>query len=377
MPLYALNQVSDERCEWLVPGMLKDKVLALLKTLHQRPRSRLVPLPDFAAEFCAAAPFARGQPVDALLKAVRERTQLEVQRADFKLDQLPPHLFMNFRVVDEHGRQLGMGRDLAALKAELGGQARSAFQALAALKLPTVAATSSRRGADRAAHRARRPRRRPRTKRAPRRRPCRRRRRQRHTALDLRRAARADGDRAGASRSLIGFPALIDHGDARDDRGLRRARVSPPPATAPACGGWSRCRSARALKYLEKNIPDLPAMAAAYCALGTPDELREQIVDAGARPRLPGRPAARPTRRRSRARIDEGRARLNADRARGRAAGRRPCSPSTRAARRKLKDAKPPKDVADDLDAQLQRLRRPSAFWPTRRGRACSTCRAT
>ena len=53
VPIYALNQVSDERCEWLVPGMLKDKVLALLKSLHQRPRSRLVPLPDYADEFCA------------------------------------------------------------------------------------------------------------------------------------------------------------------------------------------------------------------------------------------------------------------------------------------------------------------------------------
>ena len=37
--IYALNQVNDERCEWLVPGMLKDKVLALVKSLHQRPRS--------------------------------------------------------------------------------------------------------------------------------------------------------------------------------------------------------------------------------------------------------------------------------------------------------------------------------------------------
>ena len=52
---------------------------------------------------------------------MRERTSLAVQRADFKLEQLPPHLFMNLRVVDEHGRQLGMGRNLAALKAELGG----------------------------------------------------------------------------------------------------------------------------------------------------------------------------------------------------------------------------------------------------------------
>ncbi|HEY2189993.1 MAG TPA: ATP-dependent RNA helicase HrpA, partial [Caldimonas sp.] len=46
VPIYALNQASEDRCEWLVPGMLKEKVIALAKTLPQRPRSRLVPLPD-------------------------------------------------------------------------------------------------------------------------------------------------------------------------------------------------------------------------------------------------------------------------------------------------------------------------------------------
>ena len=75
---------------------------------------------------------------------MRERTQLAVQRNDFKLEQLPPHLLMNFRVVDEHGRQLGTGRHLASLKAELGGQARSAFQALAALKLPAAVPAQAR-----------------------------------------------------------------------------------------------------------------------------------------------------------------------------------------------------------------------------------------
>ena len=74
---------------------------------------------------------------------MRERTQLAVQRNDFKLEQLPAHLFMNFRIVDEHGRQLGTGRNLASLKAELGGQARTAFQALAALKLPAAAPAAS------------------------------------------------------------------------------------------------------------------------------------------------------------------------------------------------------------------------------------------
>ena len=99
VPVYALNQVNDERCEWLVPGMLKDKVLALVKSLHQRPRSRLVPLPDYAEQFVASTPFAQGSLLDALLKAVREKTQIDVLRNDFKLDALSPHHTMNFRIV--------------------------------------------------------------------------------------------------------------------------------------------------------------------------------------------------------------------------------------------------------------------------------------
>jgi ATP-dependent helicase HrpA len=138
VPIYSLNQVNDERCEWLVPGMLKDKVLALAKSLHQRPRSRLVPLPDYAQSFIEAVEFGHGGLLDVLLKHVRDKTQLGILRADFKLEQLAPHLLMNFRIDDEHGRQLGTGRNLAALKAELGGQARSAFQALAGLKVGAV-----------------------------------------------------------------------------------------------------------------------------------------------------------------------------------------------------------------------------------------------
>ena len=62
MPIYALNQVNAERVDWLVPGMLEAKVLALVKSLHQRPRSRLVPLPEYVAEFVASHDFAQGEP---------------------------------------------------------------------------------------------------------------------------------------------------------------------------------------------------------------------------------------------------------------------------------------------------------------------------
>jgi ATP-dependent helicase HrpA len=55
VPLYVLNQVNDERAEWLVPGMLKDKIQALLKSLPQRPRSRFVPLPESATRLAERA----------------------------------------------------------------------------------------------------------------------------------------------------------------------------------------------------------------------------------------------------------------------------------------------------------------------------------
>ena len=144
VPLFVLNQVNEERCEWLVPGMLKDKMQALLKSLHQKPRSRFVPLPEsaarIAAQFSEPGAFGHGGLVDALLRLVRDTTSLDVKRGDFKLDMLSPHHFMNFRVVDDDGRQMGTGRNLAALKAELGSQARGAFQALAGLKLATPSA---------------------------------------------------------------------------------------------------------------------------------------------------------------------------------------------------------------------------------------------
>src|SRR5690606_36944027 len=83
VPIYALNQVSDERCEWMVPGTAKAKLRALVKSSHQRPRSRLMPLAEFAQGFVEAANgegrFGAGSLVDAVLKAVRERTQLDVK----------------------------------------------------------------------------------------------------------------------------------------------------------------------------------------------------------------------------------------------------------------------------------------------------------
>ena len=351
VPIYALNQLSEERCEWLVPGMLAAKVLALVKSLHQRPRSRLVPLPEYADVFCASVPFAEGALLDVLLKAVRERTQLAVQRNDFKLETLPPHLWMNFRIVDEQGRQLGTGRNLAALKSELGVQARSAFQALAGLNLGGAAVISAPLDERAPAW--------PESTSAPTTAPI---------ATPIATPVAAPGARytdwifgelpelmelRKAGQTLVGFPALIDKGSAVEIEVFDE----PDVAAAKHRSGLRRLIALQLkepLKYLERNIPDLPRMATQFMILGSAEELREQII-AVALDRAflaDGLPTDAPG---FRARLAVGRGRLTLiaqEVARAAAAILQEHANATR----KLKDGKAPKEVTEDVAAQLQRL---------------------
>jgi ATP-dependent helicase HrpA len=310
VPLFVLNQVNDERGEWLVPGMLKDKVQALLKTLHQRPRSRLVPLPETAAKMVATLSgerFGAGSLVDAVLKLVREATSLDIVRADIKADMVSPHFFMNFKVVDEHGRQLGQSRNLGALKAEWGKQARGAFQALASIKLgqgaasPSVGADAVIAGAGKLAAGApgtatiRSAAMAPYNPNAPASSaPARSKAvpgtqnlvEQRFTAWTFGELPELLEIRKGA-QTLIGFPALMDAGDAV----TIEVFDEPEAAAAKHRAGLRRLFALQikdALKYLEKNIPDLQKMAVSYMQVGrgegaaqaggTLEELRTQII---------------------------------------------------------------------------------------------------
>ena len=350
VPIYALNQIVDERCEWLVPGMLKDKVLALAKSLHQRPRSRLVPLPDFADAFVAqvhaASGFGSGSLIDVLQRAVRDKTQVDVKRSDFKLEQLPPHLFMNFRVIDEHGRQLGTGRNVAALKADLGGQARSAFQALvqikAALKTqlpvnaPAVVTTGKAvvpapaKPTARAASVAAKP----------------------HTDWTFGELPELMEVRKG-DQTLIGFPALIDCGA----HVVVEVFDEPAVAAAKHRAGLRRLVALQirdALKYLEKNIPDLQKMSVYFMPIGTADELRDQIIELALDRAFLLDPL--PTDAASfKGRIDDGRGRLTLI-ANEIARSALNILIEYAAASRKLKDARPAKEISDDVQAQLARL---------------------
>lgn len=346
VPLFVLNQVSEERCEWLVPGMLKDKVQALLKSLPQKPRARFVPLAEsatrLAAELGTPEAFGSGSLTDALLKRVRDETSLDVKRNDFKLDMLPAHLFMNLVVVDEHGRQLGMGRNLGALKGELGAKARGAFQALAGLRVREAPAAKAAAATAPTPSAAKKPSSAPAAPAAA----------ERYTAWTFGELPELMEVRRGA-QSLVGFPALVDGGDAVSIEVFDE----PEAAAAKHRAGLRRLVSLQikdALKYLEKNVPDMQKMAVAYMPLGTMEELRAQIIDVAVDRAFLQDPL--PTDAASFARrVEEGRGRLTLI---ANEVARLAFTVLTEYALavRKIKDTKNAPEAAKDAQDQLQKL---------------------
>jgi ATP-dependent helicase HrpA len=135
VPLTVLNQVDGRRCDWLVPGMCEEKIGLLLKSLPQKLRRHCVPLPEYAKSFLermlSSKQFGVGDFLDSLITDIRKERGLEIKRTDFRPESLPLHSSMNFRLVDEHGRQLELERNLSRLRAEYGETARTAFQAIA------------------------------------------------------------------------------------------------------------------------------------------------------------------------------------------------------------------------------------------------------
>ena len=128
VPVALLNQVSAARCDWLVPGLLKDKVQTLAKSIPQRLRHKLGSLAEFAEDFVATVKPSDTPLATAISRHIRLELHLDVPLDAFRPDSAPPHLAMNYLVIDEHGRQLAMGRNLAELKTALREQTEAVLQ---------------------------------------------------------------------------------------------------------------------------------------------------------------------------------------------------------------------------------------------------------
>jgi ATP-dependent helicase HrpA len=246
VPLLLLNQLQPERWDWLVPGLLKEKVQLLVRSLPQKIRKHCVPIPDYAQSFYNRyfdqLNDPKGSLIDAIATDMHNQFRVRPQANDFRVETLPAHLLMAFKVIDEHGRMLTAGRQLAQLKAELGTQAQASFQ--------TMASESS----------------------------------------DVQRVSQTEiidwsfeplpdmMEIMRKGQSVVGYPALVDQQthcaiDVFDD---------PYIATVQHRKGLVRLfRIAlrEPIRYLEKNIPNITQLGMLYMTYGTLDDIKNQIVD--------------------------------------------------------------------------------------------------
>ncbi|WP_126443960.1 ATP-dependent RNA helicase HrpA [Sulfuricystis multivorans] len=243
VPLAALNQLPAIRLEWLVPGLLKEKVVALVKTLPQKYRHRLQPIDTFAEDFCAAEHDFDEPLVKALTRAIEEKIALKLPLDALRPGELKPHLSMNFRLLDEHGGTLAMSRNLHELRAQYGDRVARTFSA-AALKV----------GADQTA---------PPTGKT--------------TAWTFGALPELIELEVGG-RTVIGFPALVDEGD-----GVRLAAFdTEEKAALEHRQGLSRLFALQLKAQVQaiEKLPELRQLALSFMHFGAEKELKEDIVAA-------------------------------------------------------------------------------------------------
>ncbi len=125
VPREALAQLDPHRLGWLVPGLVVDKIAALIKLLPKDLRRPLVPAPDTAKRAAAELKYGVGAFVNETAAVLSRLGGERVRAEDFDLERLPAHLRMNVRVVDERGKTLTTGRDLGALRHAMAPEEKS------------------------------------------------------------------------------------------------------------------------------------------------------------------------------------------------------------------------------------------------------------
>ncbi len=127
IPLALLNQIDYQATEWLVPGMIREKLAALIKSLPKTIRRVCVPVPEFVTKFLSQADMQQAL-IPSLVEFIAKQTGLKLGLDDFDLTSLPAHLRMNFSVIDVQGKELGMGRDWKQLQSNLSNAAQLTFR---------------------------------------------------------------------------------------------------------------------------------------------------------------------------------------------------------------------------------------------------------
>ncbi|ULJ63599.1 DUF3418 domain-containing protein [Wielerella bovis] len=133
VPLTVLNRINPHELEWLVQGMLREKLALLIKALPKQIRRVCVPVPDFVTQFLLSEPDQSAPILPQLAHAIAKhagdmRLLEQINLDEWAAFRLPEHCYFNLRVVDDGGQELASSRDLAQLQQQLGQAAAVTFR---------------------------------------------------------------------------------------------------------------------------------------------------------------------------------------------------------------------------------------------------------
>jgi ATP-dependent helicase HrpA len=236
VPLALLNQLDQTPTEWLVPGMLREKLTYLIKALPKTFRRVCVPVPEFVTEFLDANKVGEGAIKQVLATHIQRVTTLKISAENW-VEETPAHLLMNFSIVDDAGRELAMGRDWRALQKQLGQAAQLTF---------------------------------------------------RNTSPDIEKTGLKQWDFGDLPQTLsferdglkvTGYPALEDNIDAVSVKLFDTTREAEINHRKGVCR-LMRFELKEQIKQLEKGLPNFNQYALALRTVMSPDDLREDMLTA-------------------------------------------------------------------------------------------------
>ncbi|QOF68338.1 ATP-dependent RNA helicase HrpA [Actinobacillus sp. GY-402] len=131
IPLPLLNQIEMQGFDWQIPGLRHELIVALIKALPKSLRRNFVPAPNYADAFLARVTNFDKPLTETLSNELRRMTGVNVDADEWKLDQIPPHLRITFRVIDEKGKKIAESMNLDELKFSLKDRVQQSISAVA------------------------------------------------------------------------------------------------------------------------------------------------------------------------------------------------------------------------------------------------------
>ena len=133
LPLTVLNRISPAALEWLVPGMIREKIQLQIKALPKQIRRICVPVPEFITQFLSQNPDRNAPILPQLAQAIAKtagdiRILEQINQEEWAAFRLPEHCYFNLRIIDDGGQELAMGRDLIQIQQQLGKAAATTFR---------------------------------------------------------------------------------------------------------------------------------------------------------------------------------------------------------------------------------------------------------